>query len=68
MAKARICFLVGSVAMSGGTYVILQHASFLRDQGHEVTLAVQEPFGPDTAAWHDEGTKLRCVTFDDARR
>ena len=68
MAKARICFLVGSVAMSGGPSVILQHASFLRDQGHDVTLAVQEPFGPETLAWHDEGPKLRCVSFDEARR
>ncbi len=64
----RLCFLVGSMAISGGTYVIVQHASYLRDQGHDVTLAVQEPFSETTLAWHDEAPKLRCVPIDDAKR
>ncbi len=64
----KICFLVGSMAVSGGTYVIVQHASFLRDAGHEVTLAVQEPFAPETLVWHDEAPKLRALPFEDAKR
>ncbi len=64
----KVCFLVGSMAISGGTYVIVQHASFLRDQGYEVTLAVQEPFTEATLAWHNEASRLRCVPVAEAKR
>lgn len=64
----KICFLVGSVAISGGTYVILQHAAHLRRQGHEVTLAIQEPFTRETLAWHDEAEGLECVPFGDGQK
>ncbi|MCG9032997.1 glycosyltransferase [Laribacter hongkongensis] len=67
MNKKRICFLVGSMAISGGTYVIVQHAAYLHDQGFEVTLAVQEPFTAQTLAWHDRTSRLRCVPIDAAR-
>jgi hypothetical protein len=59
----RICFLVGSMAISGGTYVIVQHASYLKEAGHDVTLAVQEPFTAETLAWHDKAPQLRCIPF-----
>lgn len=68
MAKVNICFLVGSVALSGGTYVIFQHACYLREQGYKVTLAVQEPFDAKTLAWHDKGHQLRCLSIDEARQ
>jgi O-antigen biosynthesis protein len=60
---AKICFLVGSLNISGGTYVILQHASRLSEAGHEVTLAVQEPFDDRTLFWHDRARALRCIPF-----
>lgn len=65
MAK-RVCFLMGAIALSGGTYVIFQHASFMADQGYDVTLAVMEPFTATTAAWHDHAGRLRCLTLDEA--
>ena len=64
----NICFLVGSVAISGGTYVILQHAAHLRRQGHKVTLAIQEPFTRETLAWHDEAAGLECIPFADGQK
>lgn len=67
MSKRRICFLVGSMAISGGTYVIVQHAAYLHDQGYDVTLAVQEPFTAQTLAWHDRIPLLRCVPIDVAK-
>ena len=67
MNKKRICFLVGSMAISGGTYVIVQHAVYLHDQGYDVTLAVQEPFTAQTLAWHDRTSRLRCVPIDVAK-
>ncbi|WDH51674.1 glycosyltransferase [Pseudomonas chlororaphis] len=64
----ELCFVVGSMAISGGTYVIIQHASYLRARGHNVTLAVQEPFTTETLAWHDEAPKLRCLPIDEAKK
>lgn len=66
MKNRKICFLVGSVAISGGSYVIVQHAAYLHDQGYDVTLAVQEPFTAQTLAWHDRTSRLRCVPIDAA--
>ena len=65
--RPRVCFLMGSAALSGGSYVIFQHARFLNEQGYHVTIAVQEPFDSDTTRWHDYGAKLRCVPFEDAK-
>lgn len=68
MDKQRICFLVGSIAISGGTYVIIEHAAYLHDQGYEITLAIQESFIPKTLGWHDRISKLRCVPIEVAKR
>ena len=63
----NICFLVGSMSISGGTYVIVQHASYLSERGYNVTLAVQEPFSADTLEWHDKASALRCIPFEDGK-
>ena len=68
MSPERICFLVGSIAISGGTYVIIQHASYLQDQGYDVTLAVQESFTESTLSWHDRASALRCLPFAIAKQ
>lgn len=68
MHRPKICFLVGSMAISGGTYVIVQHAAYLRRAGYAVTLAVQEQFTTETLVWHDQIASLRCVPIDEARR
>lgn len=55
------------MAISGGTYVIVQHAAYLHDKGYHITLAVQEPFTEQTLAWHDDASRLRCVPIDAAK-
>ncbi|MGY4403635.1 glycosyltransferase family 4 protein [Bradyrhizobium sp. USDA 3315] len=60
----RICFLVGSLAISGGTYVIFQHAAHLVASGHDVLIAAQEPFIPETISWHDAAGSLTCVSLE----
>jgi len=65
--KGKVCFLVGSMNISGGTYVILQHAIFLHEHGYDVTLAVQEPFTLQTLFWHDQAMRLTCVPIDVAK-
>ncbi len=67
MRNIKVCFLVGSMAISGGTYVIVQHATYLQDHGYDVTLAVQEPFTSQTLAWHDRVSRLRCLPIDSAK-
>lgn len=62
-----ICFLMGSAALSGGSYVIFQHAYFLQNKGYDVTIAVQESFDAQTVQWHDHGSTLRCIPFEDAK-
>jgi glycosyltransferase involved in cell wall biosynthesis len=65
--RPKICFLVGSMALSGGTYVIIQHAVFLQKNGFEITLAVQEAFTKETLVWHDEANLLRCIPIQAAK-
>ena len=55
------------MAISGGTYVIIQHASYLSECGYNVTLAVQQPFSADTLEWHDKASILRCIPFEDGK-
>jgi glycosyltransferase involved in cell wall biosynthesis len=55
------------MAISGGTYVIVQHAAYLNNLGFEVTLAVQEPFTAQTLAWHDRTSQLRYLPIDEAK-
>ena len=55
------------MAISGGTYVIVQHASYLSEHGYDVTLAVQEPFNEETLSWHDKMTQLTCLPFQVAK-
>jgi hypothetical protein len=63
----RICFLVGSVDISGGTYVIFQHAAYLQANGQEVTIAVQNPFTEDMLAWHPLHRCLKILPFEEAQ-
>ncbi len=64
----RICFLVGSVDISGGTYVIFQHADYLCSVGHEVTLGIQNPFDAQTTAWHPSAKNLTLLNFNEASK
>ncbi|MBN8242189.1 glycosyltransferase family 4 protein [Nitratireductor aquimarinus] len=65
--ERKICFLVGSIAISGGTYVIFQHAAHLVESGYDVTIAVQEAFDDETASWHDKASVLQFLSFDEAK-
>ena len=59
-----IVFLVGSTAISGGTFVILQHALTLKRLGWEVTLACQMiDHGSDP--WHSALNELKIVSIED---
>ncbi len=62
----KICFLVGALTLSGGTYVIIQHASYLRLKGYDVTLAIRDKFDSEQTRWHDGLSGLKLLPYSDA--
>lgn len=57
----KIAFFIGSVDISGGSYVIYQHALFLQQQGHDVFIIAQFPFTSKQLEWHPATHVLRFV-------
>jgi len=62
----RVCFLVGSADISGGSNVIFQHAAHLQALGHEVSVAVQMPFDEKTLEWHPLTATLTLLPIEEA--
>lgn len=64
--KLKIVFLVGSVHVGGGTYVIFQHALGLKRAGHDVYIVTEDRVTLDMVAWHPEAQKeLSFYTYSD---
>jgi glycosyltransferase involved in cell wall biosynthesis len=64
----KILFLLGSPHISGGTNVILQHASYLQENGNEVSIASYYKDGEEIAAkWHSEARKISWKEIDQAQ-
>ncbi len=64
--KTRICILLGSAHVGGGTFVIFQHAIWLTQNGYDVTILPHFPIGPETLDWHPEAKKLlKFKTFEE---
>lgn len=61
----KIAFFIGSVDISGGTYVIYQHALYLQEAGHEVTLVVLYPYDETQMRWHPACKRLEFVPLAD---
>lgn len=64
----KIAFLVGSISMGGGNYVICQHAMHAASIGHDVTVAVMNPFTPADLGWHAGLAALRLLSVEEAAR
>jgi glycosyltransferase involved in cell wall biosynthesis len=63
----RICFVLQSVSIGGGSYAILQHAEYLASRDHRVSLVTLEPIDPVTQAWYPSLQRLSCLSLEDAR-
>jgi len=61
-----IAFLIGSTDISGGTYVILQHALHAKQRGADVTIVHMFEHQPEYGAWHAALSELPLVAIDDA--
>lgn len=59
----KIVFVIGSPGISGGTYVILQHAIYLKRQGHDISIMATFPFSSNDLSWHDAFKEIECVDF-----
>jgi hypothetical protein len=56
-------FLLGSPDISGGTYVIFEHAIRAQRNGIEVTIVTEDKVSMDRIHWHPEARSLRWRTF-----
>jgi hypothetical protein len=63
----KLCFLVGSADISGGSYVIFEHALYAQRAGHEVTIATLVPLTNMTTRWHSALDELTFTSFEDSQ-
>lgn len=61
----KIAFLLGSPDISGGTYVIFEHATRLNQKNHQVVLVTEEPVEAKRFSWHPSAKALSWRTFTD---
>ena len=61
----KIVFLLGSPDISGGTYVIFEHAIRSKRYGHDVSIITNEVVDNKRLDWHPESKNLNWYTYDD---
>lgn len=61
----KIVFLLGSPDISGGTYVIFEHATRLNRMGHRVTIVTETPIEPARYEWHPSAGSLSWNTMEE---
>lgn len=63
----KIVFLLGSPDISGGTYVIFQHALKCLDNNNKVTIVTDEEVTPKRLAWHKDAKRLEFKKYKDVK-
>lgn len=63
----KICFLLGSPSISGGTYVIFQHALYGMRIGHDVTVVPMFPVDEGKDHWHPALAQLKFKTLGEVK-
>jgi glycosyltransferase involved in cell wall biosynthesis len=66
MERLFIGFLLGSPSINGGTYVIYEHATRLKRNGHRVVVITREEVEAGEYAWHSSAHELEWLTIDQA--
>ncbi|WP_322906575.1 glycosyltransferase family 4 protein [Paenibacillus campi] len=59
----NIVFLLGSADISGGTYVIFEHAIRMMNNGVKVTIVTEEEVNKERLQWHPESKALNWETY-----
>ncbi len=62
----KIAFFLGVPEISGGTYVIFEHAVRLNKKGYKVFILTREQVQPERYSWHPEAGTLEWLTLDEA--
>ncbi len=62
----KIAFLLGLPEISGGSYVIFEHAIRLKKKGYQVFILTEEQIDPTRYSWHPDAGELEWITFDNA--
>lgn len=63
-----IGILLGSPEINGGTYVIYEHGSRLKQRGHRVVMITREQVEPRQYAWHPAASKLEWLVIEEAEK
>jgi O-antigen biosynthesis protein len=63
----KISFLLGSPAISGGTYVIFEHATRIQKMGFEVFIITEDKVNIKDVEWHTHAKNLNFITFHESR-
>ncbi len=63
----KVVFLLGSPDISGGTYVIFQHALKCLEKGCDVTIVTDEEVTDKRLDWHKEAKKLCFKKYADVK-
>jgi hypothetical protein len=61
----KIAFLLGSPDISGGTYVIFEHAIRSKKYGYDVSIITSEKIDQNRLNWHPESKILTWLTYDE---
>lgn len=61
----KIAFLIHRSTLGGGTYVVYQHALYLREAGHDVTIVTLVRESALADVWHPAIPKLSFAHIDD---
>lgn len=64
----KIAFLVGSPAISGGTYVIFEHATRNKTRDNDVYIITENKVKKEDILWHPEAKKLKYLTYNEASK
>lgn len=60
----KIVFVIGRIVVSGGNYVVFQHATHASALGHDVTLVTLYPFSQHEVNWHPGLAGLKLIHID----
>ncbi|WP_417909395.1 glycosyltransferase family 4 protein [Candidatus Electronema sp. PJ] len=63
----KIGFLLGSPGISGGSYVIYEHASRLKRRGHQVAIITRHEVNAAEYSWHPCAHELDWLYLEQAR-
>lgn len=59
----NIAFAIRGADISGGVYVVFEHAVRLKNRGHQVTILSRDPIARQKLLWHPQALDLSWMTY-----